>query len=182
MAVSKRLRFEVLRRDNHTCRYCGAAAPDVEITVDHVLPVALGGTDDSANLVAACRDCNAGKSSATPSDSTVEAVSADALRWSAAMRQAADERQLNDNTEVYEAVVNAWANFRRNHIPADYRETIDQFLAAGLPASDIVQMAHVADTKPGIYKRWSYFCGCCWTRIRQLQERAAQIINEGGDA
>jgi len=33
----------------------------------------------------------------------------------------------------------------------------------------------------GIYKRWSYFCGCCWTRIRQIQERAAEIIAEVGD-
>lgn len=27
MAVSKRLRHEVMRRDNHTCRYCGGGAP-----------------------------------------------------------------------------------------------------------------------------------------------------------
>ncbi|AWN05089.1 HNH endonuclease [Gordonia phage Easley] len=39
MAVSKRLRYEILRRDNHTCRYCGATAPDVPLTVDHVVPV-----------------------------------------------------------------------------------------------------------------------------------------------
>ena len=56
MAVSKRTRFEVLRRDNHTCRYCGQSAPDVKLTVDHVLPVALGGHDDPTNLVAACKD------------------------------------------------------------------------------------------------------------------------------
>lgn len=35
MPVSKRLRYEVLRRDSHTCRYCGGAAPDVKLTVDH---------------------------------------------------------------------------------------------------------------------------------------------------
>lgn len=28
MAVSKRTRYEVLRRDNHACRYCGARAPE----------------------------------------------------------------------------------------------------------------------------------------------------------
>ena len=39
MAVSKRTRYEVLRRDNHACRYCGASAPDAKLTVDHVLPV-----------------------------------------------------------------------------------------------------------------------------------------------
>lgn len=36
MAVSKRLRYEILRRGNHTCRYCGASAPDVPLRVDHV--------------------------------------------------------------------------------------------------------------------------------------------------
>jgi hypothetical protein len=35
MAVSKRLRHEVFRRDNHTCLYCGHSAPDVKITIDH---------------------------------------------------------------------------------------------------------------------------------------------------
>ncbi|WP_075737496.1 HNH endonuclease [Streptomyces acidiscabies] len=63
MAVSKRLRYEILRRDNHTCRYCGASAPDVPLRVDHVTPVALGGTDTPDNLVAACEPCNSGKSS-----------------------------------------------------------------------------------------------------------------------
>lgn len=58
MTVSKRIRFEVLRRDNYTCRYCGGSAPDVKLTVDHVMPVALG---DPTNLVTACKDCNAGK-------------------------------------------------------------------------------------------------------------------------
>lgn len=62
MAVSKRTRFEVLRRDNFTCRYCGAKAPDVELHVDHVHPRLHGGNDHPRNLVAACKDCNLGKS------------------------------------------------------------------------------------------------------------------------
>lgn len=36
MAVSKRTRFEVLRRDGHICQYCGEKAPDVTLHVDHV--------------------------------------------------------------------------------------------------------------------------------------------------
>ena len=87
MAVSKRTRFEVLRRDNHTCRYCGATAPGAQITVDHVTPVALGGTDDSANLVAACRDCNAGKTSTQPDATLVADVTQADLRWSAAIKR-----------------------------------------------------------------------------------------------
>lgn len=77
MAVSKRLRYEVLRRDNHTCRYCGATAPDVPLRVDHVTPVALGGTDTPDNLVTACEPCNSGKSSTI--EGFVAAVSARAV-------------------------------------------------------------------------------------------------------
>ena len=57
-------RFEVLSRDNFTCQYCGARAPNVQLVVDHVIPVAHGGTNEPANLVAACFACNAGKGSA----------------------------------------------------------------------------------------------------------------------
>lgn len=63
MAVSKRLRYEILRRDSHTCRYCGASAPDAPLRVDHVTPVALGGTDHPSNLATSCEPCNSGKSS-----------------------------------------------------------------------------------------------------------------------
>lgn len=89
MAVSRRLRFEIFRRDGHACRYCGAMAPDVKLTVDHVIPVALGGSDEPSNLVTACADCNAGKSSVQPGSEVVADVAADALRWSRALQAAA---------------------------------------------------------------------------------------------
>lgn len=54
-------RWAILERDSFTCRYCGRKAPDVELVVDHIHPVAEGGTDDPGNLVTACVECNAGK-------------------------------------------------------------------------------------------------------------------------
>jgi len=60
--VSARLRFEVLKRDSHRCQYCGAAAPFVQLEVDHIVPVVAGGTNRPDNLITACRRCNAGKS------------------------------------------------------------------------------------------------------------------------
>ena len=56
------LRFAVLRRDQFTCRYCGCQAPNVQLEVDHLLPVSQGGDDAIGNLVTACWDCNRGKS------------------------------------------------------------------------------------------------------------------------
>jgi 5-methylcytosine-specific restriction endonuclease McrA len=83
MTVSKRARYEVLRRDNHTCRYCGGKAPDVALTVDHVTPVALGGTDGPGNLVAACRDCNAGKAASHPDAATTHVGPHSKFRYAA---------------------------------------------------------------------------------------------------
>ena len=54
-------RFEILKRDLFTCQYCGASAPDVELHVDHILPVSRGGTNNELNLVAACKSCNLAK-------------------------------------------------------------------------------------------------------------------------
>jgi hypothetical protein len=59
--ISKSLRFEILKRDKFTCKYCGAKAPDVVLHVDHIHPVKEGGGNDPMNLVTACRACNAGK-------------------------------------------------------------------------------------------------------------------------
>lgn len=80
MAVSKRLRYEILRRDHHACRYCGAKAPDVKLNVDHVIPQALGGSDAPTNLVTACADCNGGKTSSMPGAEAVADVDQQAFR------------------------------------------------------------------------------------------------------
>jgi len=46
----------IFRRDNYTCQYCGAQ--DVPLTVDHIIPKVLGGSETWENLVTACIDCN----------------------------------------------------------------------------------------------------------------------------
>jgi 5-methylcytosine-specific restriction endonuclease McrA len=43
MAVTPKVRFEVFKRDNFTCRYCGRKTPEVVLEVDHVVPVAEDG-------------------------------------------------------------------------------------------------------------------------------------------
>lgn len=61
MPISKSQRFEILSRDNFTCQYCGEMAPNVILEVDHILPRAVEGGDESWNLTTACFDCNRGK-------------------------------------------------------------------------------------------------------------------------
>ncbi len=57
-------RFIVLKRDRFRCRACGrspASDPGVELHVDHIRPIARGGTDALANLQTLCKQCTYGK-------------------------------------------------------------------------------------------------------------------------
>lgn len=69
--LSKKLRFEVFKRDSFTCQYCGRKAPDVILQVDHIHPVAKGGENDLLNYITSCVDCNQGKSDRLLSDDAV---------------------------------------------------------------------------------------------------------------
>ena len=55
------LKFKVRVRDNFTCRYCGAKAPEVPLHVDHVKPWSEVKCHEEHNLVTSCKDCNLGK-------------------------------------------------------------------------------------------------------------------------
>ena len=57
-------RKNVLKRDNHTCQYCGIRS--VPMTIDHIIPRQRGGEDSWYNLVAACVTCNTLKGNLTP--------------------------------------------------------------------------------------------------------------------
>ena len=69
--LSKKIRFEVFKRDKFTCQYCGRMAPDVVLQVDHIKPVSKGGKNDILNLVTSCADCNNGKSNIELSDDSI---------------------------------------------------------------------------------------------------------------
>lgn len=175
MAVSKRLRYEVLRRDSHTCRYCGASAPEVRLTVDHVLPVALGGTDEPKNLVTACAGCNAGKSASTPDAALVADVENKALLWTQAIEQASGESlsASRDREHIHEMFRDHWTR----RLPMGWKSTVDALVGSGLDPQVIFDMAGVALTKKGVEDRWKYFCGCCWNRVKELQDRALELAN-----
>lgn len=66
--IPQKLRFEVFKRDNFTCQYCGRKSPDVVLEVDHINPVNNGGKNDILNLVTSCFDCNRGKGKKKLSD------------------------------------------------------------------------------------------------------------------
>ncbi len=64
---SLRMRFRVLKRDNFSCRACGASPalmPGLSLHVDHVKAWSAGGETVDENLQTLCEPCNLGKSNA----------------------------------------------------------------------------------------------------------------------
>ena len=46
------------KRDKSQCQYCGQSLPKSELTIDHIVPRALGGKTEWENVVCACSKCN----------------------------------------------------------------------------------------------------------------------------
>lgn len=178
MAISKRVRYEVLRRDGHRCRYCGAAAPDVTLTVDHVTPVALGGGDDPGNLVAACGPCNAGKTSTIPGAPLVADVQDDLIRWqrATAAAQGAFLRRVQGREEYLRRFVTVWEGWDESKalLDASWTGTVSRWHDDGLPIEALLQAVDIAmgARVPG-YRVYRYLCGVVRNMMAELN-RAAQ--------
>ena len=54
----KLTRSNLLLRDNFACQYCGSKLNNSELSIDHVMPKAVGGKTSWSNLTSACRNCN----------------------------------------------------------------------------------------------------------------------------
>lgn len=62
-ATPRKLRMDVLRRDNFRCRICNRSPDDyvdIELHVHHVRPWGEGGLTDESNLLTLCSTCHAG--------------------------------------------------------------------------------------------------------------------------
>ncbi len=59
-------RWAVFARDEFTCCYCGEVFPSKGLSLDHVLPLSMGGDKNWTNIVSACYECNHKKGSRTP--------------------------------------------------------------------------------------------------------------------
>lgn len=182
MPITRRLRFEILRRDDHACRYCGRRAPDVELTVDHVVPVALGGTDDPTNLATACVDCNSGKASTSPDERPVADVQEDALRWARAMHTARWLAlvEFDDREDYRRAFVRHWETWDEKLalLPGDWTAAVDSWNEQGLPRELLVEVVDVAMSSrvPG-GRVFRYACGVARRRLDRIAELARDAFD-----
>lgn len=172
MAISKKLRFDIFKRDGFKCQYCGSVPPIVVLEVDHIIPVSKKGTDEVDNLITSCFDCNRGKSN----------------RELSMMPQTTIEKteQLKEKEEQYQEYRKILAKIKKREMAEI--DSIDEIYSSYFPEwclNDrfkngslrtflkilgfvrVEQAMHTACTR--MYddsKAIKYFCGICWNRIK----------------
>jgi hypothetical protein len=142
-ALSLKSRFDIFKRDNFTCRYCGACGDDVKLEVDHVTPVSAGGTNHHENLATACFECNRGKRAG----------------------RVLNLEKPNVTQQQMDMVWSVLAGER--HLPKDMEDKIRLFIHR-IGVEKTVEAAEVAKGKIFTFNdsRWRYFCGVCWSCIK----------------
>jgi len=176
MAASKKIRFEIFKRDGFKCAYCGKAPPVVTLELDHIEPKAKGGKDDINNYLTACFDCNRGKG-----DIPLEKIPA----------------QLQENLEILKEKELQLSEYRKfiakieKRLKGDFEEinsiysgfypgwefsdqfknvSIRRFLQL-LPKHLIIESLQIAVSKwpNNKVKVIPYFCGICWNKIKGIE-------------
>lgn len=175
-AMSKRLRFEVFKRDAFTCQYCGAHPPNATLHVDHINPVSNGGGNDIDNLITSCDCCNFGKSDRLLSeipksikDKSAElAEREEQIAGYNAILMSRMNRIENESWDIAAAIEGK--EFIESYSKQNL-QSIKRFLER-LPFAEVLDAAISANSKfnqPGA-RQFKYFCGICWGKIREAQD------------
>ncbi len=59
------------------CHYCGQRFPPSKLTMDHIVPIARGGTSTPGNVAPACVSCNRDKKLETPVDALLKQIASE---------------------------------------------------------------------------------------------------------
>jgi len=171
--ISKKKRFEVFKRDGFVCQYCGAHPPSTILHVDHIDPVALGGSNEIDNLITSCQSCNLGKS-ATPLTDIPESLKDKAIEikerelqisgYQAEMQKKRD-RINNEKWRIADVLV---PGSPQDGMRKDWLLSIAMFTEK-LGLFECIEAAEIANAKfpRNASKMFSYFCGICWTKLRR---------------
>lgn len=170
-SISKRIRFEIFKRDGFCCAYCGSKPPEVILHVDHIVPVSKGGTNDILNLITSCLGCNIGKSNIdlTSAPVKINSMANDAKERSEQFK-AYSEHLLLMNDLYNEMIDRVEAEYQKQHpnymFTDKFRLSVKKFIIKLDVITVIDAMAYSAsifDSRDSL----KYFCGICWNKIRE---------------
>lgn len=171
--ISKKLRFDVFKRDEFICQYCGHTPPRVVLEVDHILPVCEGGENDEDNLITACFDCNRGKGGRllTSTPETVKSKAAKVKEQELQIKayvglKKKKRARLESSTDYVErefqkVFPDIIFNDRfRSSVRTNFLSRFDQY-----ELEEFMEIACARFSRNG-ERALTYFCGICWKRIK----------------
>lgn len=174
-SISTKTRFEVFKRDGFVCMYCGSHPPAVVLHVDHIVAVAAGGRSDMDNYVTACERCNLGKGARdlTVAPMSLPEKAAFVREKEAQLRgyyEVMEARRMRLDNEVWDIIAafdKCAKTFRK-----DWIQSIKKFVEI-LGFHEVLDAMEKAAAKCPRYDndRFKYFCGICWTIIKQSEEQ-----------
>lgn len=175
MAVSKKIRFEVFKRDSFTCQYCGSKPPQSVLECDHINPKSKGGSNNIDNLITSCFDCNRGKSNNELTNiprklsDKAEILKEKELQLSEYNKMIKAKRDRIDD-ETWE-VIWVMSPDAESYNRSDFK-SISTFIER-LGLEEVLSSADSTVNK-GIYNKkyeFKYFCGVCWNKIKECNGR-----------
>lgn len=174
MGISRKLRFEVFKRDGFGCQYCGKTPPEVTLEVDHITPKSREGRDDINNLLTACFDCNRGKSNI--SLKKVPPTLHDRLKIlhekELQLKEynnfiAKIEKRIHKDIDEIDEVFTEM--FPEHCLTEEFKNTAIRQFVKLLPKIEIKEAMYLACNK--LYtqrnRALKYFCGVCWRKIKK---------------
>jgi len=178
MSESKRMRFEIFKRDGFRCQYCGRTPPEVILELDHIIARANGGTDDISNYITACFDCNRGKG-AVPLDSIPQSLLDKKAEIEERREQVKAYTEFLEQTEseineAIDKVTQIYEKFFPDWTLSDIFKvgTVKHFLRL-LPTIKVCEAMETACSK--FYfndnRCLKYFAGICWNWIKRPETR-----------
>jgi len=170
-SLSKKIRFEVFKRDLFTCQYCGDHPPKAILEVDHIDPVCNGGDNSEENLITSCFDCNRGKAgnslsvapiSITEKTKLIKEKQAQLLAYRKV--KASQKELIDSDIDQIESCFTEYFDDRQ--FSESFRNSVKINFLGNLDIDDLCDYMNLAceavDKPDGAIK---YFCGICWRKI-----------------
>lgn len=167
------MRFEVFKRDNFECQYCGARPPKVPLEIDHIVPVSKNGKTTKDNLITACFDCNRGKSNIElydvpiPLTETIERKKIAQLQYLDYKKVLKKEQKIiKDEINTIELVYSS--SFGEYCFSDKFKITVKRFIKKlGVATVEDAMEKSCVKIYYDEQKVLKYFCGICWNIIKE---------------
>lgn len=171
-SISKKLRFDIFKRDEFVCQYCGSHPPSAILHVDHIHPVKEGGTNCNDNLITSCSLCNLGKSANLLTNVPISLKDKAILIKESELQikeysKIINSKKLRIHDEAWKIIaVLEGVEVCETYNKAQFIQ-IEMFIKK-LGYHEVYESAEIAYCKfpYTTYNKFKYFCGICWNKSK----------------